>query len=713
MKHLLPLLLPCLAILAYPSFAQPIEKMHNDDVRLKNLVKPYTPLPENFRTYQITAQVTPDVRLASLKEAAVLAFFRLEAFEKKDTNADLVISIKINKIQHSYQPRTYRDAQKQPWYYYEDRVTPQIQLELRDPQGRVLFSQNGGVANYHSTPHRRTQQEAAQDHASWQRGPSYGQFFEQAHRQTLQNWSDQLRNQYDQRAEVVSFYYPNGSDFAFAKSVRAIGETLMMLNKGVVLDTVRIALQPHIAHLEKTQTDCNRKTKKGWLLYAACALNLAHIYRCLEDYDHVQHYVLQLVEMGYYDAIPQIKHLSALKEHDKLYHYFKKNGKHLWAVEQALSDARFDSLQKRTEVEGYILLRNGLKLEGSVLDLVENFNNFKVKLKYEKKLNAPAADQEYPLADVKEMHLEGWHLGVMRRQTASGVDFCLTEIVLQSPAATLHRALPCFGKQNKNGVGQALFFLLEEGGKEDYKMHDGHGVDGWLDRWFIYHLKPCNIMIERLKCGYYTASQAQDVFMDYNTLCGNAYVVAAPSEPKVQAKSNPSRSPGFYWGISSGMNNFVSLIGLSSTVRLKGKLFMRAGIGTGTWGPRFAAGLKYDLRRDMRYTKGWSFAFGYGYNKGIKRAVPVEGSTTVAGNTKEFDVDIIQKPVSTLNASLIFNRMKKARRCFTLELGYAASLQKEPWTVAPGGIGAEHSKRYVKIIQPGGFIVGIGLNFGR
>lgn len=714
MKYLLPLLLPFATFWISPVYAQPIWKMHNEDVRLKNIVKPYTPLPENFRTYQITAQINPDVRLGALKESTIQALFRLEAFEKKDADdADLTITIKITKEHHSYEPRTYLDAQKQPWYYYEDRVEPQIRVEMRDLQNRVLFAKNDGIANYHSTPHRRTQREAAHDHATWQRDPSYGRFFEDAHRQTLQAWSGLLKNQYDQKAEIVSFYYPDGCDFAFAKAIRAMGETLSLLNKGATLDTMRVALRPHIAYLEQTQAACNQKTPKSRQLYAACALNLAHIYRCLDDYDQVQRYILQLIEANYPDAIPQIKHLSALKERDKQYHYFKKNGKHLYVVEQALSDARFDSLQKRTEVEGNILLRNGLKLEGSILNPVENFNNLKVKLKYEKRLNAPATDQEYPLEDVKEMYLEGWHLGVLRRQLGSGVGFCLTEILLRSPAATLHRALPCFGSQNRNGAGQALMFLQEEGGKGEYKMHDGHGTDNWLDRWLIFHLKPCDVVMERLRYGYYTASQARDVFIDYDTLCGDAYAAKEPSEPKARAKTNPSRSPGFYWGISGGMNNFASLIGLSTTVRLKGKLFLRAGIGAGTWGPRFAAGFKYDLRRDMRYSKGWSFAFGYGYSRGVKGTAPIQGSTTVAGNTKEVDIEIVQKPASTLNVTLIFNKMKKARRCFTFELGYAASLQKEPWTIVPGGIGAEHSKRYIKLAQPGGFVIGVGISFGR
>lgn len=697
-----------------PIYTQPIWKMHSDDVLLHNLVKPYSPLPEHLRTYRITTQIDANARLMTLDEAAVQAFFRFEAFEKKEANTDLTISIKIDKAKHAYEPRTYLDAQKQTWYYYEDRVAPQIQMELRDLNNRVWFNRSGGVVNYHSTPYRKTQREAANDHTIWQRDQSHWRFIEEAHRQTLQAWSDQLANQFDQKSEVVSFYYPTHSDFDFAKSIRTIGEILLQLNKGVSLDTVAAKLQPYVAGLEQTQTASNLKTQKGWHMYAACALNLAHIYRCLGDYDRVQHYMRQLIEVDYHHAIPQIKHLSELRERNKLYQYFQKNGKNLFEAEQGLSDARFDSLRQRTEVDGYIVLRNGLKLEGAILNPVENFDNLNIKLKYEKKLNAPVADQEYPLEDIEEIYLEGWHLGVLRRQgLMSGAGFFITEILFQSPTVTLHRALPCFGHQYRNGMGQALVFLQREAKKGDYRTNAGHGTNDWLDKSFIKHLKSCNTMLDRLRYGYYTASEALEVAIDYNVFCGGSKAEEAPERPKVRAKSNPSKSPGFYWGINTGMNNFSSVIGLSTTLRLKGKLFLRTGIGTGIWGSRFAAGFKYDLRHDMRYSKGWSFAVGYGYNKGVKGTSPIKGSNTVAGNTKEVDIEIIQKPVSTLNATLIFNRMKKARKCFTVELGYAVSLQKEPWTIVPGGIGAEHSRRYIKLAQPGGLVVGVGINFGR
>ncbi len=714
MNCLWSFLLPFFTLLANTTCAQSIWRMRNEEVYLKNMIRPYTPLPANVRTYQVSTQIASDANLTALDAGKVKALFRLEAFEQKESDADLNIVVKIGKAQRYSKLVSYLDPQQQTWYYYEEKVVPQLTLDMRDRQNQALFVRKGGIAHYHYTPKQKTQGSAAEDHFLWQRSPAFNQLEEEACLINLKTWCNALKDQYDTKSEVISLYYPDDCDFVFAKTTRTIGETLMQLNKGTSIDSVSVALKPHIAFLEQTQAACNLKKQQGKRLYAACALNLAYINRTLGHYERVQQYMRQLIEIDYYHAIPQIKQLAASRERDQHYQYFQKNGQTQFEAEQALTNARFDSLQQRTEVDGYIVLHNGSKLEGAILNPVDNFNNSKVKLKYEKKLNAPVEDQEYPLEDIREVNLEGWRLGVLPRiGLSTGSGFIITEIIYPSPNATLHRTLPLLGYKHLNTVGRANLILQHEGQTDEYRIHEGYGTNDWLNSSFIKHLKSCKLIEDRLRYGYYTASQVMDVVMDYHTYCGSNDKAKASAKSGSSDKIKPSKSPGFYWGISGGFNNFTSVIGLSTNVRLKGKMFIRAGAGIGVWGPRLAAGLKYDLRRDMRYSKGWSFAFGYGYNRGFNGATPIGSERTVDGSTKEVAVDVKQKPVGTFNTSIIFNRMRKSKNCFTFELGYAISLQKEPWTILPGGKGAEYAKSTIKLAQPGGLILGLGLNFGR
>lgn len=688
--------------------AQKLWKLQNTDVSVKGLLMPLTPLPDSFKTYHIVAKTEIDPRYLLMDEATVKSAFRFESFERKDFDADMTLSVNIKSFRRSSTLKTRQDTTKQTFYWYEESIEPDIQVVLTDKSGKLLNVQNGGLSVVYKTMEKKSEQAAKLEFERRFQDPVYSGSIADVHYKTLQNRSESLRNNFDYQPETISLYAAGKNDPVYAKTIASIQAALGAIRRGPSQTALWAGLQPDIAYLEKELASLNPNSKKQQWRYYACAMTLANVYRCFDDYDHALQFVGLAIADGYYGCQALTAHLAAMKERFNLSNYYKKTGRNLFKDKAQQALARLDSLKKQPELEGYIVLNNNSVVKGTVLQVVDNFTDLKVKLKYEKKLNAPVEDVEYLVADVKEIHAGGWDLFVIPFLSK----FYLSEIVFQSPKITMWQPLPGMGNRNPaSKTLEDISFLRINKERKFTPLYNSQIKS--LSRY----LKDCPKVAKQAQYGYYTTHQLLEAVQDYNNACGSAPLDTAAAQPlqTIGTKRAPSRSPGFYLGFSTGANNFTSLVGLHATFRLKNKLFARVGTGLGFWGTKFAASLQYDLRRDMRYRQGWSFAFGYGYSAGLNKPLSVtsERSTTVAGATtsKEVDVSILESPVSTVALSTIFYKFFGAKTSLFLELGYAASLQKEPWVIQPGGVGAEHAKPAIKIFQPGGIVLGIGVNF--
>ena len=67
---------------------------------------------------------------------------------------------------------------------------------------------------------------------------------------------------------------------------------------------------------------------------------------------------------------------------------------------------------------------------------------------------------------------------------------------------------------------------------------------------------------------------------------------------------------------------------------------------------------------------------------------------------------------STINLTAGYNWVYHKKNEFFLEFGYAVRMQHAPYFVKDGSMLSDRSKAIIKIIQPGGIIFGLGLNFG-
>jgi hypothetical protein len=157
-------------------------------------------------------------------------------------------------------------------------------------------------------------------------------------------------------------------------------------------------------------------------------------------------------------------------------------------------------------------------------------------------------------------------------------------------------------------------------------------------------------------------------------------------------------------GLGTGFNNLTALFGVSAKYRIIKKLSVQGGMGLGGWGYKFSIGLKYG----EDFNGGWSLGIGYSVCPGENNIkVSMEDAS---GVSKEVTINYLT--ASTIN--LVAERSWKIGRknTFYMDFGYAIAMQSTPWKVVDNTALSDASKSAIKMIQPGGIILGLGFNFG-
>jgi hypothetical protein len=724
-------LLPC------TNNAQFVYRLRNDDIVIKGLKKPLKLLPDSVKTYQLITQIEADPSMTFIDKDAVNNVMGFEYFKKKTADADMILSVTVQKtiVTSRLQSRKISVGSDTSVYWYEERFQPQVNVVLTNKAGQILFEKRGGLEWVYQTNETKTK--AAAESAFFNRykqvfsvgmsQKSYQQKIADTHLQTLEAWANNVKNTYDYRSEVVSLYFSKADakqknkNTEFMKHIEAIKGPLSMIGLKTPQAESFKALKQSIDFFEKQIADKKANPKGDMHPYYASALNLVNIYRCLEDFDKAQFYIRLLMSENYLHSLTHIRHIAEMKERFDAYTYFRKNGMTEFEAQQQKAVERFKGLKKQYSSVGYIILERGnRRVDGTLLNVLENFEDNKVKLKYEEKIGN-SGNFECSLIDVKEIHFDDWHLQIVPYKTfLSTPKIYLMEIVYQSAQIKLLTTLPNMGIYYSDTKQLQYTELLQK--TDDNEFYDlDNAAFRTFDGQLYRYLKDCPTIAQQARYGYYTRNQLPQALMDYDNTCGrtkNKKEIAANNTKDVKGLRNfISRGTGYNFGISMGSNNFTSLFGLSSNIRLRDKLFTRLGIGWGIWGTKFAAGVKYDMRRDMRYSNGWSFAAGYSHSNGFKQALNVGyGSSMTVGSTtttKDVNADIRTSPVDALNLSMIYNKYLGRKKSIFLEFGYAFAFQKEPWTIlTPNVKPSKELTNAIKLWQPGGFVLGLGLNFG-
>lgn len=190
-------------------------------------------------------------------------------------------------------------------------------------------------------------------------------------------------------------------------------------------------------------------------------------------------------------------------------------------------------------------------------------------------------------------------------------------------------------------------------------------------------------------------------------------VIAQEIKDVKEEKKEEISTSKFYIGLASGINNPVGMFGLNIDVPIVDKMAIRAGAGLSTWGYRTNIGIRYE----DRLHKGWGFGWSLSHSGGVKdfkmemdvRRVSSKGVVT---NKKE-EVLVDFKAVNTVNVVFSYNWIFKKNNRFHLDFGYALRVTPEYFKIQNDSITlSDESKNALKVMAPGGVILGLGVVFG-
>ena len=160
-----------------------------------------------------------------------------------------------------------------------------------------------------------------------------------------------------------------------------------------------------------------------------------------------------------------------------------------------------------------------------------------------------------------------------------------------------------------------------------------------------------------------------------------------------------------YIGLSLGINDYGIGFVAESPVGESVSLF--GNVGVGGWGFKVGGGVMFYPRKAPF---GPGFGAGYAYASGLEG---FETELKVEPNNDEELVELDLYGIGTINLmyshSWAFGRSGK----FSLVTGYAIKLVDKTYAVKTDGIElTPESKTVIKIMQPGGFTLGLRLMFG-
>lgn len=161
--------------------------------------------------------------------------------------------------------------------------------------------------------------------------------------------------------------------------------------------------------------------------------------------------------------------------------------------------------------------------------------------------------------------------------------------------------------------------------------------------------------------------------------------------------------PQVYVGFGTGFDNFTGFMGVSGTLKVHENFSVRGGTGLSGWGFKNSIGLKYDTKE----IGGWSYCLGYSHSPGFKG---IEMDIELAsGGTQETTVDYLS--ASTINLAIDRNWKIGKANIFYIEFGYAIPLQSNRWQTTDGSVLSSSNEAVLRLLQPGGLILGAGFAF--
>ena len=163
-------------------------------------------------------------------------------------------------------------------------------------------------------------------------------------------------------------------------------------------------------------------------------------------------------------------------------------------------------------------------------------------------------------------------------------------------------------------------------------------------------------------------------------------------------------------GGGSGLEYFSGMIGVVGGYKINPNIIIKAGLGLGGWGSKFSAGITYYFKPVNSWGLGLSYSSCSGNNNFTTNLEVINDS----GFVVKQPVHIALLRSSTVNLMVSRRWIFRKKNEFLLEGGYCIPIETDPFRTLDGSVLTEKSKRILRLQQPGGYhlILGISLLFG-
>ena len=183
-----------------------------------------------------------------------------------------------------------------------------------------------------------------------------------------------------------------------------------------------------------------------------------------------------------------------------------------------------------------------------------------------------------------------------------------------------------------------------------------------------------------------------------------ANTYAQDNTPKPQT-SKPCAK--FYLGPSIGLNNESGLFGLNLDLPLD-QVSIGAGFGMSTWGTKAYGEVKYFFKPCHT---GWAVGLGITHNTGLSQAQMSMETTNSTPGKETVTLDTKGETNAFLAGYRFWNLGRSKHRVY-LEFGWSVPFSAPQYNITTGQTLVPTNDKALKLMAPGGLIIGFGFSFG-
>lgn len=166
--------------------------------------------------------------------------------------------------------------------------------------------------------------------------------------------------------------------------------------------------------------------------------------------------------------------------------------------------------------------------------------------------------------------------------------------------------------------------------------------------------------------------------------------------------------PSVFLGVASGINNYSGLAGVGMEALVMPSLSLFGQAGLGSWGTKIGGGFRY-YPAQIPFGSAWGI--GYSIASGL---IDFEAELEVENPTRTYFVLLDLHRVGTLNIDYSYNFRVGRMNKISFHAGYAIRLGgSNHYKVKTPGIKlSQSSEQVMRILQPGGLLLGLSLMIG-